>query len=241
MKGAFTGATEARRGKFQQADAGTLFLDEIGETPLGLQSKLLRSLESGEVESIGGRAPERVDVRVIAATNRDLEAEVEQGRFRRDLYYRLAVVPVKLPALRDRADDIEPLAVRFLEASCRHNRVRSKRLDAGAVQALKAHAWPGNVRELRNLMERVAILVPDDVVGAAALELRPSQHPAPSAAAAGGERLADQLQREERAIVLGCLERNHWRMTKTADELGLERSHLYKKLKALGIEKPVED
>jgi len=238
VKGAFTGATEARRGKFQLADGGTLFLDEIGETPPALQPKLLRSLESGDVETIGGRGSERVDVRVIAATNRDLAAEVEAGHFRRDLYYRIAVVPVKLPALRERADDIEPLAARFLDASCRHNRVRAKRLAPEAVALLKRHAWPGNVRELRNLMERVAILVPGDLVGADALDLRgDTQAPAIDS----GGRLAEQLERHERAIVLACLERNRWRMTRSAEELGLERSHLYKKLKALGIERPVED
>jgi DNA-binding NtrC family response regulator len=238
VKGAFTGATEARRGKFQQADGGTLFLDEIGETPLPLQPKLLRVLESGDVETIGGRGPERVDVRVIAATNRDLAAEVETGRFRRDLYYRLAVVPVTLPPLRERKEDVAPLAERFLEAACRHNRVKAKRLSPDALAALTRHAWPGNVRELRNVMERVAILVPGDTIDADALAL-PASSVSSSEAPAG--RLADQLEWHERAIVLASLERNRWRMAKTAEELGLERSHLYKKLKALGIERPVED
>ena len=241
MKGAFTGATEARRGKFQLADGGTLFLDEIGETPLALQPKLLRSLETGDVETIGGRAAERVDVRVVAATNRDLAAEVEAGRFRRDLYYRIAVVPVPLPPLRARAADVVPLARRFLAAACRDNRVRPKRLDPAAEAALTRHRFPGNVRELRNLMERVAILVQDDVVGEEALELPAAVIASEPPPAAEGGRLADQLVRHERAIVLASLERNHWRMTKTADDLGLERSHLYKKLKALGIERRVEE
>ncbi|HEX4826419.1 MAG TPA: sigma-54 dependent transcriptional regulator [Candidatus Polarisedimenticolaceae bacterium] len=241
MKGAFTGATEARRGKFQQADGGTLFLDEIGETPIQLQPKLLRSLETGDVETIGGRAPERVDVRVVAATNRDLAKEVEAGRFRRDLYYRLAVVPVPLPPLRARSADIVPLAARFLAAACRDNRVRAKRLDAPAEAALTRHAWPGNVRELKNVMERAAILVQDDVVREDDLELPVAHVVTDTAPTAEGGRLADQLVRHERAIVLAALEKNHWRMTKTADDLGLERSHLYKKLKALGIEKRVED
>jgi len=241
MKGAFTGATEARRGKFQLADGGTLFLDEIGETPLTLQPKLLRSLETGDVETIGGRASERVDVRVVAATNRDLAAEVEAGRFRRDLYYRIAVVPVPLPPLRARAADIVPLAARFLAAACRDNRVRPKQLDPEAQAALARHRWPGNVRELRNLMERVAILVQGDMVREEALELPAAAVVAEPPPAAEGGRLADQLVRHERAIVLASLERNHWRMTKTADDLGLERSHLYKKLKALGIERRVEE
>jgi len=242
LKGAFTGATEARRGKFQQADGGTLFLDEIGETPPVLQPKLLRALESGDVEAIGGRGPERVSVRLIAATNRDLAAEVADGRFRRDLYYRLAVVPVKLPALRDRLTDIPSLAERFLDGACRRNRVRPKRLDASALDALARHAWPGNIRELRNLMERVAILAPEQSVGVASLGLNgPEAEVVVPVRESGGGGLADQLERYERALVLACLERNRWKMTKTADELGLERSHLYKKLKALGIEKPAED
>jgi DNA-binding NtrC family response regulator len=242
VKGAFTGATEPRRGKFQQADGGTLFLDEIGETPASLQPKLLRALESGDVETIGGRGPERVSVRLVAATNRDLETEVASGRFRRDLYYRLAVIPVKLPPLRDRREDIPFLAARFLEASCRRNRVKPKRLDASAIEALVRHPWPGNVRELRNTMERVAILAPEDTVSAAALGLDgPRDSGATIAATAGGGGLSEQLERHERAIVLACLERNRWKMTRTAEELGLERSHLYKKLKTLGIERPVED
>jgi DNA-binding NtrC family response regulator len=240
VKGAFTGATDARRGKFQQADGGTLFLDEIGETPAALQPKLLRALESGDVETIGGRGVERVDVRLIAATNRALDAEAAAGRFRQDLYYRLAVVPVTLPPLRDRREDIPLLAVRFLESACRRNRVRPKTLDPGALAALSNHVWPGNVRELRNAMERAAILAPADLVGAAALGLDERSAPAAALAAAGGG-LAVQLERLEREIVLACLERHRWKMTRAAEELGLERSHLYKKLKALGIERPVED
>jgi DNA-binding NtrC family response regulator len=242
VRGAFTGATEARRGKFQQADGGTLFLDEIGETPERLQPKLLRALETGDVETIGGRGPERVDVRLIAATNRDLEAEAAAGRFRRDLYYRLAVVPVRLPALRERTEDIAGLATHFLAAASLKNRVRGKKLGSDAIERLTRYPWPGNVRELRNAMERVAILVTEEVIGVAHLAfLAPVD--APSAMAPDGEtgQLSTMMERHERAVVLAALERNHWRMTKTADELGLERSHLYKKLKALGIEKPVED
>ena len=240
VRGAFTGATDAHRGKFQQADGGTLFLDEIGETPPRLQPKLLRALESGDVETIGGRGPERVDVRLIAATNRDLQTEITAGRFRPDLYYRIAVVPVQLPPLRERADDVPMLAKHFLDAACRKNRAKSKQLDPGAVAILTSHRWPGNVRELRNAMERVAILVASDVVDTSHLAfLDPTQV---SMRDDGGTKdLASLMERHERALVLAALLRNRWKMTKTADELGLERSHLYKKLKALGIEKPVED
>ncbi len=242
VRGAFTGATEAHRGKFQQADGGTLFLDEIGETPPRLQPKLLRALESGDVETIGGRGPEHVDVRLIAATNRNLEAEVAAGKFRPDLYYRLAVVPVRLPPLRERALDIPILAAHFLDLACRKNRVKQKSLDPGAVDRLLRHAWPGNVRELRNAMERIAILVPDDRVEPSHMAFLDHATSADAATPIdAGRDLASMMESHERVLVTSALTRNRWRMTKTADELGLERSHLYKKLKALGIEKPVED
>lgn len=246
-RGAFTGATEARRGKFQQADGGTLFLDEIGEVPLPLQPKMLRALETGETERVGGRATERVSVRVIAATNRDLEAEVKAGRFREDLYYRLLVVPVRVPPLRERKEDIPLLARHFLEAACRQNRIRPKRLSEEAMAVLVAHAWRGNVRELRNAMGRIAILVPADVIREEHLEFLQGMGDAASLSAAqpsktaGNFDLAEEMARHERALILQVLERNRWRMSRSAQELNLERSHLYKKLKALGIERPVED
>jgi DNA-binding NtrC family response regulator len=265
LRGAFTGALENRRGKFQQADRGTLFLDEIGELPAALQPKLLRALDAGEIERVGASAAERVDVRVIAATNRDLQAEVEAGRFRQDLYYRLLVVLVTVPPLRERAEDLPLLARHFLGAACRRNRIRPKRISDGALTALARHPWPGNVRELRNAMERIAILVADETVveeHLSFLESAPPTHSARTAAAAdkahaaggtgaadrpaGGDAsgtpadLATQLVRHEKAIILAALERNRWRMSKTARELRLERSHLYKKMKSLGIERPGE-
>ncbi|HVQ34914.1 MAG TPA: sigma-54 dependent transcriptional regulator [Candidatus Bathyarchaeia archaeon] len=239
VRGAFTGATDARRGKFSQADSGTLFLDEVGEIPLHLQPKLLRVLESGEVERIGGGAPERVDVRLVAATNRDLPAEVEAGRFRRDLYHRLDVVPVRVPALRERRTDIAPLAAHFLDLACRKNRVRPKKLDDEALAVLAAHRWPGNVRELRNAMERIAILVQDAGIAARHLDFLGAAPETAAPAATGA--LAALVDDFERKTVLAALERNRWKMTRTAEQLGLERSHLYKKLKALGIERPVEE
>jgi DNA-binding NtrC family response regulator len=241
-RGAFTGATEARRGKFQEADGGTLFLDEVGEIPLPLQPKLLRALETGEVERVGGRGREQVDARIIAATNRDLEAEVGAGRFRPDLYYRLLVVPVRVPALRERLQDLPALAEHLLSEACRRNRVRPKRLTPSALDVLARHAWPGNVRELRNAMERVAILVSGEALEARDLEfLRPL--PAAGSPAHPGSRpedLATAVARVERETILHALDRHHWKMTRAAAELGLERSHLYKKLKALGIERPPE-
>jgi DNA-binding NtrC family response regulator len=260
-RGAFTGAIEARRGKFQQAHGGTLFLDEVGEVPVALQPKMLRALESGEVQRVGGQSVERVDVRVIAATNRDLEAEVRRGRFREDLYYRLLVVPVRVPPLRERGADIPLLAHQFLEVACRRNRIRPKRLSEEALDLLRRHHWPGNVRELRNAMGRIAILVPDEVVRpehvgflhglgepagrAAQPQGRGEEEPLPASADRAASSppaapfdLASELQRYERALILRVLERNRWQMSKAAQELNLERSHLYKKLKALGIERP---
>jgi DNA-binding NtrC family response regulator len=270
-RGSFTGATEARRGKFQLASGGTLFLDEVGEVPLALQPKMLRALESGEVQRVGGQSPEQVDVRVIAATNRDLESVVRGGRFREDLYYRLLVVPIRVPPLRERSEDIALLARHFLELACRRNRIRLKRLAEDALGVLHAYAWPGNVRELRNAMGRVAILLPDEIVraehleflrgltthavfseGGAARQESAVAHgegfapaagagapPGPESPHAPGEAgLAGALERYERSLVLAALTRNRWQMSRTAQELGLERSHLYKKLKALGIERP---
>jgi DNA-binding NtrC family response regulator len=257
-RGAFTGAVEARRGRFQSADGGTLFLDEIGEVPPPLQPKLLRALETGEVERVGGRGPEKIDVRLLAATNRDLEAEVQAGRFRQDLYYRLLVIPVRVPPLRERLEDVPALAVHFIETACRRNHVRAKHLSAEAIDRLQRHDWPGNVRELRNAMERVAILTTAETIGSAALDFlispasRGAAAPAgPGAAATSGPGgtapadndavgLASAMERHEKAVILEALERNRWKMTRAAKELGLERSHLYKKLKALGIAKPEE-
>ncbi len=262
-RGAFTGATEARRGKFQQADGGSLFLDEVGEVPLLLQPKMLRALESGEVERVGGRSIERVNARVIAATNRDLESQVKAGRFREDLYYRLLVVPIRVPPLRERREDIPLLARHFLEAACRRNRIRPKRIAPGAMAVLERHPWPGNVRELRNAMGRIAILVPEEEVreehlhflssvgtltdpaGSQSGEISKTEQTrggssGPPVAFEKGD-LASELYRFERNLILQVLERNRWRMSRAARELGLERSHLYKKLKALGIERQPSD
>ena len=244
VRGAFTGATESRRGKFQQADGGTLFLDEIGEIPLPMQPKLLRALESGEVERVGGQGGETVRARVIAATNRDLQDEVREGRFRQDLFFRLHVIPVEVPPLRERTGDVALLASHFLAAACRRNRIRPKQLTDRAVDRLRAHPWPGNVRELRNAMERAAILVSGARVDAgdlSFLEAAPSR-PVPAATApAGSFQLADEVARIEREFVLQVLERTGWRMTRAAAQLGLERSHLYRKLRTLGIERSPED
>jgi DNA-binding NtrC family response regulator len=238
-RGAFTGATARRKGKFVRAHRGTLFLDEVGETPPELQAKLLRSLESGEVEPVGAEREVRVDVRVLAATNRDLERAVGEGEFRKDLYYRLQVLTLLAPPLRRRKQDIPDLVEHFLSQVCEENNLPMRTITDRALQRLSEHDYPGNVRELRNLVERLVILSPGREIDARAVE-----GCLPSSTGGGGSRvelaenLRETLSRVERQVVLQALRAHQWRMTAAAAALGLERSHLYKKLKALGIEKP---
>jgi len=237
-RGAFTGATTRRRGKFVRADGGTLFLDEVAEIPRGLQAKLLRSLESGEVEPVGADRELQVDVRVIAATNRNLTQAVAEGEFRQDLYYRLQVVTLQAPPLRERKDDIPELAACFLRQACEENHLR-KSLDGGAIERIARHDFPGNVRELKNLVERLVILTASSVISAADVERALSTGaPATGLRPALRGSLRETMSDLEREVVLGVLEAQQWRMTAAAEQLGLERSHLYKKLKALGIERP---
>ncbi|MGB5546580.1 MAG: sigma-54 dependent transcriptional regulator, partial [Polyangiales bacterium] len=238
--GAFTGATKQRRGKFERADGGTLFLDEVGDMPPQMQAKLLRVLQEGEVERVGASSIVEVDVRVVAATNKSLETEIEAGRFRADLFDRLNVVPLRLPALVERVDDIPLLAEHFLALACEAHDRPGKQITAGAMQMLKAYAYPGNVRELRNLVERLVILTPGETVTEA--EAR-ALLPIGSAAAPGSyfrpeTPLREMLETAERDLILRALELRDGHVTKTAADLGLERSHLYKKMRALGIRKP---
>src|ERR1700677_1796673 len=167
-RGAFTGATNRGIGRFEQAEGGTLFLDEIGDMPLEAQTRLLRVLQQGEYTTVGGRTPIKTDVRIIAATNRDMRQLIAQGMFREDLYYRLNVVPIRLPPLRERAEDISDLARHFLERA-RADGLPGKTLDQPAVEALRGYRWPGNVRELENVMRRLAALCPDEMIGAATI------------------------------------------------------------------------
>jgi DNA-binding NtrC family response regulator len=235
-RGAFSGAIKTRRGKFERADGGTLLLDEVGDMPLPMQAKLLRVLEDGEFERVGGGQPIRVDVRVIAASNKDLEKEVEKGAFRLDLYHRLNVVPIHLAPLRDRRSDIPILARHFLEAFSATIARPAPFLSQDAIDLLKEYHWPGNVRELRNVMERIAILFPGDTVTAGhAAQALPSLEPALPPSEDGDNTLKDTMRSVEREAILRALDRNKWHITRAAKELGLERSHLYKKMKALGI------
>jgi two-component system nitrogen regulation response regulator NtrX len=238
-RGAFTGATSRRRGKFVRADGGTLFLDEVGEMPAELQAKLLRTLESGELEPVGADREVRVDVRVLAATNRDLERAATEGAFRRDLYYRLQVVTLEAPPLRERREDIPALVGHFLAASCADNNLSLKTISEDALRALIAYDYPGNVRELRNLIERMVILTPTQRIDALAVrDALPRARPPEADGIPEAATLRETLANVERQVLIRALERHGWKMTTVAASLGLERSHLYKKLKSHGIERP---
>ena len=238
--GAFTGATKQRRGKFERADGGTLFLDEVGDMPPQMQAKLLRVLQEGEVERVGAGSIVKVDVRVVAATNKSLEAEIDAGRFRADLLDRLNVVPLRVPALAERSGDIPLLAAHFLGLACEAHDRPGKQITPGAMQVLEAYRYPGNVRELRNLVERLVILTPGEIITEA--EAR-ALLPVHSAEASGRyfrpeTPLREMLETAERDLIRRALELREGHVTKTAADLGLERSHLYKKMRALGIRKP---
>ncbi len=236
-KGSFTGAGQRYSGKFEQAHRGTLFLDEIGDMPLAMQAKLLRVLEEGEVERIGGSKPIPVDVRVLVATHRDLDALVRGGTFRQDLYHRVHVFPLQLPPLRDRSEDIPPLVEHFARQVCAQNGWRPVAFTAEAVARLQSYAWPGNIRELRNMVERLLLLAGDSVSLEVVDMALPASHEAGVARTynATGP-LADRVGDFERKTILAELERNNRHITNTAKALGLERSYLYKKCQQLGID-----
>jgi DNA-binding NtrC family response regulator len=235
-KGSFTGAAGRHIGKFEQAEHGTLFLDEIGDMPLPMQAKLLRVLEEGEVERIGSAKPVNIDVRVIVATHRNLEALVRDGKFRQDLFHRVFVFPLSLPPLRERRDDIPALIAHFAAQVCAQNSWKPLTFTPDAVQALQEYSWPGNVRELRNMVERLMLLASGDAVDAQTVRsvLVPSADG--SSFSLGSGTLSDRVENFEREVILGELKRSNFHMTNTAKVLGLERSHLYKKAEQLGID-----
>jgi two-component system nitrogen regulation response regulator NtrX len=240
-KGSFTGAASRHTGKFEQAHHGTLFLDEIGDMPMTMQAKLLRVLEEGEIERVGGDKPFAVDVRVVVATHRNLEEQVRQGTFREDLYHRVFVFPIVLPPLRERREDIRVLAEHFVRQLEEQNSWKLRKLSPEAIAELERYAWPGNVRELRNVVERVLLLSPGDMVDAETV-----RRALPGAAVGGGTAsakialemgtLAQRVEAFERETLLAELKLHHHHMTNTAKALGLERSHLYKKCQQLGID-----
>ncbi len=230
-KGAFTGAMQSKKGRLELADGGTLFLDEVGDLSLEAQAKLLRVIETGEVERVGGTRTATVDVRIVAATNKDLGEGLEHGDFREDLFYRLNVLPLHVPALRERRGDVPLLATRFLEASCTAEGRPPKRLSPEARQVLEEYHWPGNVRELKNLMERAAILVPGDEVRAE--DLAPwLESPAGREDGAG---LRGEIERREEDAIRRALENAGWNVTQAASGLGIDRTNLHRKMRKYGI------
>jgi len=243
-KGSFTGAAARHIGKFEQAHRGTLFLDEIGDMPVAMQAKLLRVLEEGEVERVGGDRPTAVDVRVVIATHRNLEEQIRQGTFREDLYHRVFVFPVNLPPLRERREDIRVLAEHFARQLEEQNSWKPKTFSAEAFAALERYPWPGNVRELRNVVERVLLLTSGDAIDSAGVSRAMPQAgafpgaPASLALAADAPlgTLAQRVEAFERNTILAELKRHRHHMTNAAKSLGLERSHLYKKCQQLGID-----
>jgi len=241
-RGAFTGAASARKGAFEEADGGTLFLDEIGELPLDLQAKLLRALENGEIKRVGASRPLHVDVRVVAATNRDLLAEARAGRFREDLYYRLCVVPLHLPPLRSRRGDILPLAEHFLRTYT--PRGQTVRLTPSALERLQQHAWPGNIRELRNVVHRALLLRRGAVIDATDISFDQEVNRETGIAIPDmgqGLTLEQMLEKLERQIIEAALRRYSNNRERVARELGMARSTLFKRLKAWGITRSDEE
>jgi two-component system nitrogen regulation response regulator NtrX len=237
VRGAFTGAVADRRGKFEVADGGTIFLDEIGDMSLKTQAKVLRVLQEQTMEAVGGTARIKVDVRVVAATNKDLQSEIRAGRFREDLYFRLNVIPIFVPALRDRQDDIPLLADHFMAEFAREYGRRQKRFDAGARSVVQYYPWPGNVRELRNVIERLMIMVPGDEISAADLGFLDSGGAGRVVTPETPDRrtLHEARDQFERDLILRTLAEQQGNMSRTADVLGVERSNLYRKMKAFGI------
>jgi two-component system nitrogen regulation response regulator NtrX len=244
-KGSFTGATEKQIGKFEQADRGTIFLDEVGDMSPKTQAKVLRVLQEGEVERLGSARTIKVDVRVIAATNKNLEEEIEKGHFREDLYFRLAVIPIHVPPLRDRPDDVPLLVRHYMEYFARENNVRPRRIAPAALEVLQRHRWKGNIRELRNTVERLMIMSAGDTIDLADLSdiVVRSTSAGRSAAGAGDgsaepgktATLREFKDTTERSYLVSKLRENGWNISKTAEAIDTPRSNLYKKLEQYQI------
>jgi two-component system nitrogen regulation response regulator NtrX len=246
-KGSFTGATEKQVGKFEQADRGTIFLDEVGDMSAKTQAKVLRVLQEGEVERLGSARTIKVDVRVIAATNKNLEEEIERGHFREDLYFRLAVIPIQVPPLRERPEDVALLVRHYMEYFSRENNVRPKRISQAALDALGRYRWKGNIRELRNTVERLNIMTSGDIIDVSDLpeSVRSpatysgagpaSAKPQSESDAAKAGTLREFKENAERMFLVNKLRENGWNISKTAEVIGTPRSNLYKKLEQYQI------
>ena len=233
-KGSFTGAFESKRGKFELAHEGTLFLDEIGDMSLITQAKVLRVIETQEFQKVGGSKKIKVDVRIIAATNKDLEEEIKKGNFREDLYFRLNVVPIQVPTLRERKSDVPLLVEHFLKNLATQYGQKKKRVSKTTLRALMEYDWPGNVRELKNTIERFVIMNPDEVIDIK--EIQPVKGIKPDYSAL--KTLRDAREHFEKDFILKKLQENNWNVSKTAEDLEIERSNLHRKIKSLGIETP---
>lgn len=230
-KGAFTGAVSRKEGKFELADGGSLLLDEIGDMSLDTQAKLLRVLEENEFERLGAKSSLKVDVRVISSTNKDLKSEIKKGSFRDDLYFRISVIPIHVPPLRERRDDIGPLVDHFMTLFCEENNRAPKQFSEGAIKVLMAYDWPGNVRELKNLVERLVIMTDDTAIK------EPDVRPLLTEARviAGDKPMSDLVEDYERSLIISELKRTGWNVSKAAGRLGIDRANLHRKMRRYGI------
>ena len=246
-KGSFTGATSMKRGQFEQADGGTLFLDEIGDMSLNTQAKVLRALQEQQFTRVGGTKLMKVDVRVLAASNKDLLKEIEKGTFRDDLFYRLNVVPIVVPPLRERREDIPLLVRHFMKVHAEEQGLRMKDISPDAMVVFQQYDWPGNIRELGNLVERLMIMVPGNIIEAThaslALQVRPTAAPSQSSSPAPSpivvqsyDSLRDARNAFEKEYIGRKLREHHWNISRTAEDLKIERSHLHRKIKLLDVE-----
>jgi len=243
-KGAFSGATSMKRGQFEQADSGTLFLDEIGDMSLNTQAKVLRALQEQQFHRVGGAKLIKVDVRVIAASNKNLVKEIERGAFRDDLFYRLNVLPVEVPPLRSRREDIPLLVKHFIRQHAEEQGLKPKEVSQEALDALQNYDWPGNIRELRNMIERLMIMVPGSVIEVPHVGMSLQARPGNNATTAPGSGIAyknfdslrDARNAFEREYITRKLLEHNWNVSKTADDLKIERSHLHRKIKLLNVQ-----
>jgi DNA-binding NtrC family response regulator len=237
-KGSFTGALKQRIGKFELADSGTLFLDEIGDMSQQAQAKVLRAIEDGTIERVGGTSKIEVDVRIIAATNKEIKEEIKKDNFREDLFHRLNVIPIEIPPLRDRKGDIPILVEHFIKEICERNGFTLKKFDNKSIQALEKMEWTGNVRELRNLIERIAIMIPkEDITESDVYSLSPTSDSKIDDILSVSNSFQEFKDKAERAFILKQLESNSWNISKTSETLAIQRSHLYSKIKKYQIEK----
>jgi two-component system nitrogen regulation response regulator NtrX len=237
-RGAFTGATTKKRGKFELAHEGTIFLDEVGDMSAKAQAKILRILQEKKFERVGGTKILETDVRVLAASNKDLEKEMEEGRFRQDLYYRLHVIPLTIPPLRERKEDVQPLIEHFIKTFCTKEGIAPKTMTDEAVSRMMEHNWPGNVRELKNIIERLVIMSPSEIITARDIPpfVREGETSNDNRAVFAHQSYRDARVDFERQFITRKLEENEWNVSKTADAIGLERSNLHRKIKLHGLE-----